>query len=252
MKNIIFNRSNDKVAGLNRLAFSMEYAVQIPYVITLSKTVTEVQGEKQKVNDQSLLLFLDGENEVTESKKAVTFEEVEHKYMIDGKEVVVPGQVPTEWEDLQPVMVPNEVYKTVNFQENPFEFTYEEVLEAKKAALQGNNLRKLVHYDEDFNLAGFSTDLASHTANMGDGILALHPNGQCRTEKIQLSTSAQTVQIYLESHPDVRVEVGSTASNFIEVIDGIAVLPQVSDAIYVRFINQSDRFRDVFAFGILV
>lgn len=262
MDNVLFNRISNQVAGLDRPAFPMEYAVKLPYEITLSKSVKEVQGEKQKTNEEGQLLYKDNPEvdefgqetytETTESKRAVAFEEQTFTYVIDGKEVQVKDQVATEWEDLPPVMVPDEVSRTVSFQEAPFEFTYEEVLQAKKEALQAANLRKLVHYDEDFLPGSFSTDLASHAANMGDGILALHPNGQARTEKIALPAAASTFQLYLEAAPGVKVEVGATATSFVEFKDNIAQLPAAEDAVYIRFTNTEEKYRDVFAFGILI
>lgn len=263
MENVIFNRNTHQVTGLNRPAQPGEYSVAFPFVLVLTKIVSEVMGQKQKVNEMGQLLYKDNVvvdevsgretyDEVTEVRKAVAFEEVVNKYIIDGEEVEVPGQVPTEWVDLDPVLIDDVVQKSVSFEENPYIFEYVEVLEAKKDALQKANLRKLVHYDEDFNLEGFSTDLVSHAANMGDGILALHPGGSCRTEKIALGSAVKTVQLYLEAAQDVKVEVGATASSFVECKDGVAQLPVAADEVYIRFTNTTDKYRDVFAFGILI
>ncbi|WP_026678226.1 hypothetical protein [Fictibacillus gelatini] len=262
MQTVVFNRITHKVAGLNRSAFPLEYAMSLPYEITLSKIVEEVHGKNQKTNAQGLPLYKDNVtvdefgretyDEVTEAHKAVAFEEIANTYVIDGKEVDVPAQVPTEWVDLEPVMIDNVVNQTVSFQDDPYAFTYEEVLEAKKASIQANNLRQLVYYDEDFNLESFSTNLASFAANMGDGILAIHPGGQVRNEKIPLGTPAKTIQLYLESAPNIKVEVGATVTSFVEFKDGIAQLSTAADQVYVRFTNTSDKFRDVYAFGILI
>jgi hypothetical protein len=262
MNNVVFRRADHKVAGLNRPAFLAEYSVLLPYAIVLSKAVASVMGQKQKTNEAGQLLYKynvvvdefgqENFDEVTESQKAVAWEEVVNKYVIDGEVVEVPGQVATEYVDLEPVLIDDVVYNSVSFQDNPSIFEYEEVLEAKKAALQKANLRKLVHYDEDFNLEGFSTDLAAHAANMGDGILALHPSGSCRTEKIALGSAVKTVQLYLEAAPDVKVEVGSTANSFVEFKDGVAQLPSAASEVYIRFTNTTDKYRDIFAFGILV
>ncbi|MNO00083.1 hypothetical protein D3C81_2198840 [compost metagenome] len=47
------------------------------------------------------------------------------------------------------------------------------------------------------------------------------------------------------------VEVGATATNLTAVVDGVAELPGAADALYVRFINTAESYREVYAFGLL-
>jgi hypothetical protein len=256
--NVVFNRQEHNVVGLNRPATEFgEYGVQLPYEIQLTKPVTTIDGERQKTNGAGQQLYLDGDAEVSESRKATAWETVTNTYNIvneDGtnEQVTTAAQVPTEWEELPPIMIPNEITTYVSFQDAPALFTYDEILSAKIASIKSNASRDLVYFDEDFPLNKFSEELSSHAANMGDGFIALHPLGSCRTVKLQLGRSADVFQIYLESHPDVKVEVGASASNFVEVVDGIAQLAAPADEVYVRFSNMADRYREVYAFGILV
>lgn len=260
--NVTFNRRTNQATGLNRPAGPFEYSVELPYEITLSKQLQKVVGEKHKKNDQGQMLYKDnvvvsetGEetyDEVTEARKAIAWEDRTVTYKIDGEEVKRIVQQPTKWEELAPVMTDDVLEITAKFPKRLEEFTYLDVLEAKKAAIQENNLRQLVHFDEDFTLDTISDDLSTHAADLGDGIIALHPNGQARTEKIALPAAAEVIQVYTEMQDDITVEVGPTASDFHTVVDGVVTLPAAADAVYIRFTNQAAERRDVFAYGILI
>ncbi|RAV18843.1 hypothetical protein [Paenibacillus contaminans] len=258
MTNVVFNRQDNTVVGLNRPATEFgEYSVQLPYAIELAKPILKIDGERQKTDGAGQPLYLDGDDEVPESRKSIAWETVTNTYNVvkdDGSTALVTTttQVATEWEELPPIMIPNEVTSYVAFAEAPALFTYDEILFAKIASIKANSTRDLVYFDEDFPLDKFSEELSSHAANMGDGFIALHPLGSCRTVKLQLGKSSDVLQIYLESQPDVKVEVGASASNFVEVVNGIAQLAAPANEVYVRFSNLVDRYREVYAFGILV
>lgn len=258
MNNIVFNRQDDTVTGLNRPVFGPgEYAVQLPFDIQLSKGIKSVNGEKQKINEYGQLLYTDGEIETTETRIVTAWHESTETYTTTdaaGERVTiqVPVRLPTAWVDLQPVMVPNESSTMVTFQEAPTLFTYDEIVAAKISSIKANSGRELVFFDENFPLENYSCELLSHAANMGDGVMAIHPQGCCRTVKLPLGRETNIVQVYLEAQPDVKIEIGPTANQYIEVINGIAELPEVASEVYVRFTNMADRYREVYAFGILI
>ncbi|QWU15666.1 hypothetical protein SAMN04487895_12710 [Paenibacillus sophorae] len=268
METVIFSRQDHAVSGLNRPAGPCEYTLQLPYPITAVKTLQRANGERQKTNGDGQLLYQsnpvpgeDGQetyDEVTTARIPTAWEEVTQEYKLvneDGS--VTPAsntaRVPTEWEDLLPIMVPNIEAYQVTFAEQPSLFTYDDLHEAKLVSLEkaSPNLR-LVYYDEDFEPASFSSELADHAANLGDGIMAIHPGGTCRTVKLQLGTAADTIQLYLEAQEGIGVEVGATVSGFVPVTGGVAELPEPADALYVRFTNTTDTYKEVYAFGILV
>ncbi|KGE17558.1 hypothetical protein [Paenibacillus wynnii] len=267
MDNVIFNRQDHTVAGLNRPAGPCEYSLALPFPITAVKTLTWTNGEKQKADENGQLLYksqpiLDENNqetynEVITARIPTAWEERTQEYSLvneDGSRTLLTNttQVPVEWEELQPAMVSNVEQYQVSFTEQPSLFTYDELQVAKlisiKKAYSGV---QLVYYDEDFEPSGFSTDLAEHAANMGDGVLAVHPNGKCRTTKLPLGKIADTIQLYLEAQAGITVEVGATVTGFTEVVQGIAQLPVPTNELYVRFTNTTDSYKEVYAFGIL-
>lgn len=267
MDNVIFSRQDHTVTGLNRQAGPAEYSLALPFPITVTKTLERVNGEMQKADENGLPLYKstlilseDGQEryiEVTTARIPTAFEEMTRDYTLvneDGSRTLVinTAQVPIEWEDLQPVMVPNVEQYLVSFADQPSLFTYDEIKAAKLVSLKkAFPDRHLIFYDEDFNLEHFSEDLAEHAANMGDGVMALHPGGKCRTTKLPLEKSADTIQLYLEAQDGITVEIGATTANLIEVIDGQVKLATAADSVYVRFTNTAESYREVYAFGLL-
>ncbi|MEK4879347.1 hypothetical protein [Paenibacillus sp. FSL R5-0908] len=266
MDNVIFSRQDHTVTGLNRPAGPAEYSLALPFPVTVTKLLPWVNGEKQKTNEDGQLLYYgkpileeDGSetvNEVTTDRIVTAWEEVTQEYTLVTDEGKVPmsntTRIATEWEDLEPVLEPNVEQYQVNFAEQPSLFTYQELQAAKlssiKKAYPGLDL---AYYDEDFALESFAVELADHAANLGDGLLAIHPGGMCRTVKLPLGKSAGIVRLYLEAQDGVTVEVGATAANMIPVADGQVKLTAASDAVYVRFTNTAESYREVYAFGLL-
>ncbi|WP_281885706.1 hypothetical protein [Paenibacillus sp. YYML68] len=263
--NAVLSRQDHSLRGLNRPAAGPgEYVVQLPYAIRLAKPVTYIDGEVPKTNDLGQPLYKDNVtvdelgaeawDEVTERQKPVAWEERTTTYLVDGENVTTTAQIPIEWEERAPVMVPHQVTSYVTFEEAPALFTYDEIVAAKIESIQAvHKGLDLVFYDEDFSLEHFADELQSHKANMGDGIMALHPGGSCRTVKLQLGKATDTIQLYLEAQPAVVVAVGAKSGEpFVDFVDGIAMLPEPADAVYVLFTNTTDRYRDVYAFGLLI
>lgn len=267
MDNVVFNRQEDNVTGLNRPAGPFEYSLALPFPILATKQITGVNGEKQKTDENGQPLFkgnlteddngLETYDEVSTDRIVTAWEEKKQEYNLvneDGSTTTISNttQVATEWDDLQPVMVPNVVYRSVSFAEQPSLFSFEELNKVKQASLEkAYKGQLLVYYDEDFDLANFSSELSDHAANMGDGVLALHPGGKCRTRKLPLGQSIEQVRLYLEAQDGIIVEVGATVASYITVIDGIAQLPEPAEELYIRFTNTTESYKEVYAFGLL-
>ncbi len=267
MDNVVFNRQDNTVTGLNRPAGPFEYSLALPFPITATKSISWTDGEKQKTDENGELLYkgnlildenrLETYNEVTTARIATEWQEVTQEYNLvneDGSTTPVSNtsQVATAWENLQPVMVPNVVYTSVSFAEQPSLFTFDELNPIKQASLAKEYKGQLlVYYDEDFDLANFSSELAEHAANMGDGVLALHPGGSCRTKKLPLGESVEQVRLYLEAQDGITVEVGATVGSYVTVTDGTAQLPDPAQELYIRFTNTTESYKEVYAFGLL-
>lgn len=141
------------VTGLNRPAMPFEFEAELQGSPILTKSVQEVQGQVQKVNEFGQPLYKDNVQEdgsfeeTTDSEKATDFEERDATHTLtddDGAETPVTQkvQVPVAFEDLEPIMVDDVVDVTFSFEDNPLAFSHEEVLAAPLQLSAEEELRK--------------------------------------------------------------------------------------------------------------
>ena len=239
MKSATFDLASGQITGVDRQPLPFEREIKLPYPISIMKTIqVPVPGMKvQKRNENGEPLYMDN-MVVDEGGNLVSYEEVTYAEK-DGQA-------------LYPVLVDATLPKTYTFEENPVVFTYEEVVNAKKAALEANELTRLAYYSEDLDASEFSITLDSHDANMGRGFIVLNEFGTVRTKKINLGESVDRVEVYVEASEDVLVEIGTSATNFFPVEKGVANFPAPASEVYVRFTNTVDRKREIHAFGLLI
>jgi len=159
MYNIVFNRLTRQVCGYDRQPMPFELELLIPYPISLSKTVEEITGMViQKVNENGELLYLNGEVETTEARVATEFETVINTYRIATDEVTLETvvdelgvttevevpiyeeistsvEMPISFDEHEPIMIDEVVSKTYTFDQNPYIFVVDEVIEAIAATV---------------------------------------------------------------------------------------------------------------------
>lgn len=243
MKTVLFDRATRKVTGVDRAPLPFEATIYLPYDITIQKTVyTDIPGTKvHKRDNEGNLLYLD--NLVVDNDgNLISADEVTYSHKeVDGKIV-----------ELYPATEPMKKADTYKFEDNPYIFTADEVIEAKKKAIDDHELADLVFFDENLDEGNFSTELTSFEADMGAGFIAIHPGGEARTKKLSLGTASEVINIYFEGAPEIVIEVGATASEFVPVVNGVAQLSEPASEVYVKFKNPSDQKREVHAFGILI
>jgi len=244
MKHVVFDLESGRITGVDRQPLPFEGVINLPYPIQLAKTIeTVVPGMKvQKRNENGKPLYIDNV-EVDEDGNLLSYEEVTYSTRDMGDGNVV---------ELYPALIDATVTKAYTFEENPFVFTYEEVVEAKKRSLEANELTHLAYYSEGLDASEFSITLDSHNANMGRGFIVLNEFGTVRTKKINLGESVDRVEVYVEASEDVLVEIGTSATNFFPVEKGVANFPAPASEVYVRFTNTVDRKREIHAFGLLI
>lgn len=268
MSNVLFDRLSQKVVGLNRPASPFEFSVSFPFPLTLAKRVSVRGEEVQKTDEQGNLLFMSNVvtddvgnivsfDETPEELEVLETEDQTHTYTTvndegEEEELTVTSQVPTKTEKREPVLVMEPVYETVTFPESFSHFTYEEIVAAKETSLNQNNLMQLAYFNEDMREEDFSTELTSHSADMGVGFIAVHPSGQVRTEKLPLGILTDRVKIYIEAQEGISVEIGTNATTFYELTQDTAFFPEPVDEVYVRFTNTAETKREIHSFGLLI
>jgi len=283
LQTILFNRTSNFITGIDREKLPYEYSVLLPFDIQLSKTRQESTGQLiQKVNSENQTLYKDNIiidpltnvetfDEVTYSEKVISTQTQINTYRIAteeytteiitdefGEEQVIQtpiyteiqttSEVPVSWENLDPIMIPEIINKTVTLENNMLAFNYEEVLEAKIQSINNNSLTSICYFDEDF----LGNDLILSNCSIGDGILILHgQNAQVGSPLIELPTPKSIIELYIESQPEIEVQVSGDNINFIPFINNSAILPIPSTTLYFKITNTSTSNRELYAIGIL-
>lgn len=286
MANVLIDRQSLQVKGLNRDPLPFEYEIKLPTELSLQKTIQVSTGNKvQKTNDTEEPLYMDNivkdangnitsYDEVTTSQKVIAYTTQTFTYKVpdptqttketvtnpDGttSEVDVPvmdtisttSQVPSAWKDLDPVMIDEVIPKAVTLANSCTEFAASEVISGKIAAINNLNLRQVLFFSEDLNedavLKGSSQGV--HT---GQGFIALDPGGFLQTDKIALSSAAETLEVYLESQDSIEVSMSSDSTTFVAVQNSTLSFTSEVQEIYLKFTNTASSRREIYAFGIL-
>jgi hypothetical protein len=259
---ILINRQTDKVVGVNIPPTPFTIALEIPDDLQVTKVVEYQDGTKHKKNDQDQPLYKDNVvvdpetqeetyDEVTEKSKAVEWEDkdiVEKHVGDDGTitEVDRVIQVPTKFEELDPVIVPNMLHKSVRLKEEPTEFTLDEILNAKY--LEVLNQTEMDYILADIFLSEDDIDLKdeSHKANTGKAIVQILPQGQVKTKNIQLASATDTFKL-LELNVDDGIEIYIAGKKF---VDGIVDLSTPIESCTIKFLNTTDKPKMAFSYAI--
>jgi len=283
LQTILFNRSSNKITGIDREKLNFEYSVNLPYSITLSKSIQESTGQQiQKTNSENQPLFKDNIqtdeqgieifDEVTNPIKIISTQTVTNEYRIatdqfttettinefgEEEEIQIPiyttistsSEIPLETVELEPVLVEEFITKTYTLENGYMNFDYYEILEAKKLSINNNNLLKIIAFDEDF----LDSDLILDHVSIGDGVLILYPNSSVTTSPIQLPKSTNMFQIYLESQPDIIISIsgdnGLTFTDFDSKNKAKLITP--TDNVIVKFKNKAINNREIYCYALL-
>lgn len=155
-------------------------------------------------------------------------------------------------DDLEPVQVPEIRSRTARFVEEPGQFTYEDIRQAKEAQLaEGTFYQAAMLLEQPAPV--FNTELASFSADLGLDFLSLPARGEARTLKLTLPAASRIVGVYVESSAPLTVEVGDLVSTLAPLDkNGEVTLAQQVTEVYVNFKNPSDKRVDLHSFALMV
>ena len=141
-------------------------------------------------------------------------------------------------------------YKLTN---NPGLFTIDDLIEAKGKQILSKTMRKYIILNEELSEKDISSNLSSHSANTGYKFLQLHPQGQCRTNKITLPVATSSIGLYLECDLGILAEVGISASNFTPIKNNEFIMfNNETNTLYIRFKNSTNEYKQIYSFGIII
>jgi hypothetical protein len=276
LQKVIFNKSNDFCVGIDREVLPFEYFVQLPYPISCSKTIQEkTSNQIQATNNQNQPLYktniktnpITGEetyDSTTYDKTVLTYQTVTNTYKVadpikttsetitnpDGttstiqvpvmNTITTTSQIPDQTIENPPIMIPEIINKTYQFEENPYIFSYDEILTAKKSAINNNSLTKLFFYDEDF----LNNDLVFNQSHIGDGFISITPQGSVSTQTLTLPKQTNIIELYQESQEGLLFEI-----NDIQVVDGRVKLSSLTNQIIIKVSNPTNKNLELYALG---
>lgn len=157
------------------------------------------------------------------------------------KEVTEIIQVPDEFEENTPVIVPGYKEVEVDILSRAEEFTIIELLEF---IYQRELLDKKYNYilaDMFINEDDVDLEYREHSANTGAFICSLLPHGKVQLKELELETKAKTFEIIMSEIPtgiDVYI-------NDVKFINSKVMLPSNVDSCVIRFENTTDKPLDI-------
>lgn len=229
--NIFIDIFTKKVIGINLTEDKIStFKVYLPD-INPSKTIKQ-KIKKHKKNENGEFLYF---NHLTNTEVTTNFEQKNNKEIY-----------------FKPILIEEEIETTYYLLDNPSVFTLEDIIKIKSDEILKNSGFSNIILFEELNEEDLSINLSTNLANTGLKTLKILPNGQCRTNKINLEKEVTKLKIYLESDSDIKVEIGKSSTEFYESIDNIVEFNEPVSQIYIKFKNLNDKkIQEVYCYGIL-
>lgn len=139
-----------------------------------------------------------------------------------------------------------EVHRVVNFNDNPLEFSLEEIVNAKyKDILEASSNDYII---ADIFLDENDLDLSDpqHSANTGYGILQLLPYGQAVTKLINLEAPTTLFNLLeFDADPDVEIHI-----NDVKFTENKATFTESISSYTIKFLNTTNKPKMVRSYAI--
>lgn len=151
---------------------------------------------------------------------------------------------------LKPVLIPVTKQKTVNFNENMNEFTFDDICKFKESLLiKETFFTKAILYENPEQVID-----SNSAADMGFGMISIPPEKEIITMAIQLPNATDLIGVYFEASDNgLDVEVGKSTSEFKLINQRNEVhFDEMVSEVYIRFKNTTDKRIDLYSFGLLV
>lgn len=159
----------------------------------------------------------------------------------EEKKVIQVIQVPDEFEENKPCMVP--VYKdvVVDIFSNPEEFDITELLSKQYEQLLADSTYDNIVADMFINEYDIDFSYENHKANTGAFVCCLHPQGSVQLKEIPLEKSANVFEL-LEAEIPKGIDI---YINDVKLNSNKVKLPQAIDRCIIRFENTTDKYLDI-------
>ena len=161
--------------------------------------------------------------------------------VFENKEVIEIIQVPDEYEENEPLMIP--LYKdvVVDILSRPEEFTIIELLthqyEQELAGSKYNHILADMFINED----DIDFEYEEHAANTGAFICCIHPQGKVKLKALPLEEPARIFELLNSEIPEgINIYINDMKLN-----NNRVMLPANTDSCVVKFENTTNKYLDV-------
>lgn len=218
------------VVGINKTPNASTYIIDTPNINPTK--IVERTLTRQQTNEDGLPLYIK-QTTYTDSEPIQTIKAFEE---VNGEIVYY-----------QPLMTTQTIEQHYKFLDNPFEFTINDIIEAKGAEiLKNSDLNNIIL--KEIN----QEDLFTESAHVSVDYIKLLPSGTCRTSLINIPQPTDVVGVYLEADNDIEIEVGKDIDKSFKLIDGKVQFSEPVSQVYIKFNNlNTENEKEIKAYGIL-
>lgn len=159
----------------------------------------------------------------------------------DYREAVSIVQVPDEYEENEPCMIPSYKDVTVDIFSRPEEFEITELLAFMYEQELAENDYDYILADMFINESDIDFSYDKHSANTGAFVCCLHPQGKVRLKQLELEKPARVFEIISSEIPDgIDVFI-----NNVKFVGKKLILPKETQKCTIRFENTTDKYLDI-------
>lgn len=161
--------------------------------------------------------------------------------VFEEKQVTEVVQVPDEFEENEPIMIP--VYKEVEVDifSKPEEFEISDVLLVKYEQDLAETKYNYILADMFINDMDIDFDYEEHAANTGAFVCCIHPQGKVQLKELALEAPARIFELLNSEIPEgINIYINDYKLNNNKVM-----LPTNTETCVIRFENTTDKYLDV-------
>lgn len=159
----------------------------------------------------------------------------------EEKEVIQVINVPDEFEENKPVMIPSYKDVTIDIFSRPEKFEVTEILSFIYEQELADKEYEYILADMFINEDDIDFDYDKHSANTGAFTCCLHPNGKVRLKQLTLEKPARVFEMINSEIPEgIDIYI-----NNVKFVGKKLILPKETQKCTIRFENTTEKYLDI-------
>ncbi|MNM68240.1 hypothetical protein D3C81_797920 [compost metagenome] len=126
-------------------------------------------------------------------------------------------------------------------------------MEAKGKKIVTDKLARTIILNEELDELDIDTSYKKHSANTGFKFLQINPKGQCQTTAFAIPVTTTRISIYLEADEGITTQISKDGKTFTDFdIKDFYDFGQTIEKVYLRFINTTNEYKEIYSYGIIL